>query len=214
MAPGGQNWKKTTHSDVIVPQWCISFTEILAPGPWFNIKMPSYQYRKSHCGDKTILRPSYLHNGISYTDKTIFYIESGPRASVSIVLTTHSWISQCLRGLKRISQWNLERFHKNFQKVIVQLLFHILTSSKQEISANWMQLTHRAVVVSCCASSGLRRCQQRTFVTETCCRWWECWTSAETSGWCSDQRRSTNNKIRNRVKIIRPHFKKSFSLFK
>ena len=39
------------------------------PGGWFNIKMPSYQYRKSHCGDKTILRPSYLHNGISYTSK-------------------------------------------------------------------------------------------------------------------------------------------------
>ena len=38
-------------------------------GGWFNIKMPSYQYRKSHCGDKTILRPSYLHNGISYTGK-------------------------------------------------------------------------------------------------------------------------------------------------
>ena len=32
--------------------------------------MPSYQYRKSCCGDKTILRPSYLHNGISYTGKT------------------------------------------------------------------------------------------------------------------------------------------------
>ena len=32
--------------------------------------MPSYQNRKSHCGDKTILRPSYLHNGISYTCKT------------------------------------------------------------------------------------------------------------------------------------------------
>ena len=31
--------------------------------------MSSYQYRKSHCRDKTILRPSYLHNGISYTDK-------------------------------------------------------------------------------------------------------------------------------------------------
>ena len=38
-------------------------------GPWFNIKMISYQYRKSHCGDKTILRPSYLHNEISYTGK-------------------------------------------------------------------------------------------------------------------------------------------------
>ena len=40
------------------------------PGGWINIKMASYQYRKSHCGDKTILRPSYLHNGISYTGKT------------------------------------------------------------------------------------------------------------------------------------------------
>ena len=49
------------------------------PGPWFNIKMLSYQYRKSHCGDKTILRPSYLHNGISYTGKNnIFILNQGP----------------------------------------------------------------------------------------------------------------------------------------
>ena len=41
----------------------------MQPGPWFNIKMKSYQYRKSHSGDKTIWRPSYLHNGISYTGK-------------------------------------------------------------------------------------------------------------------------------------------------
>ena len=34
--------------------------------------MPSYQYRKSHCGDKTILWPSYLHNGISYTGKMTY----------------------------------------------------------------------------------------------------------------------------------------------
>ena len=39
-------------------------------GAWINIKKTSCQYRKSHCGDKTILRPSYLHNGISYTGKT------------------------------------------------------------------------------------------------------------------------------------------------
>ena len=39
------------------------------PGPWFNIKMSSYQYRKSHCGDKTVVRSSYLHSGISYTGK-------------------------------------------------------------------------------------------------------------------------------------------------
>ena len=43
------------------------------PWPWFNIKMLSYQYRKSHCGDKTILRPSYIHHGTSYTGKTFLY---------------------------------------------------------------------------------------------------------------------------------------------
>ena len=39
------------------------------PGPRFNIKMLSSQYRKSHCGDKTVVRASYLHNGISFTGK-------------------------------------------------------------------------------------------------------------------------------------------------
>ena len=39
------------------------------PGGWINIKMPSYQFRKCHCGDKTILWTSYLHNGICYTGK-------------------------------------------------------------------------------------------------------------------------------------------------
>ena len=43
-------------------------------GAWFNIKMSSYQYRKSHCGDKAVVRSSYLHNGISYTGKMTFFI--------------------------------------------------------------------------------------------------------------------------------------------
>ena len=41
-------------------------------------KMASYQYRKSQCGDKTVVRSSYLHNGNSYTDKTAFYVEWAP----------------------------------------------------------------------------------------------------------------------------------------
>ena len=33
---------------------------IATPGPWFNIKMSSYQYRKSHCGDlTTVLSPQW-----------------------------------------------------------------------------------------------------------------------------------------------------------
>ena len=35
---------------------------------WFNIKMWSYQYRKSICVEM-VQRLSYLHNGIFYTDK-------------------------------------------------------------------------------------------------------------------------------------------------
>ena len=48
----------------------------------------SYQYRKSHCGDKTILRASYPHNGISYTGITtsLYWI----RSLVSLLLACSS----------------------------------------------------------------------------------------------------------------------------
>ena len=53
--------------------WCQlhnkPFAETLSPGPWFYIKTPSYLHRKSHCGDKRVVRLSYLHNGNSYTGK-------------------------------------------------------------------------------------------------------------------------------------------------
>ena len=39
------------------------------PRPLFTKKTPSYQYRKSHCGDKTVVRSSDLHNGIFFTGK-------------------------------------------------------------------------------------------------------------------------------------------------
>ena len=44
---------------------------------------------KSHCGDKTILRPSYLHNGISYTGKmsSLYWI------GAQIPITSHRWPS-------------------------------------------------------------------------------------------------------------------------
>ena len=51
----------------------VFFQMCFVPGPWFNITLSSYQYRKSHNGDKTILWPSYLHNGISYTGKITLY---------------------------------------------------------------------------------------------------------------------------------------------
>ena len=37
---------------------------------WGWLKMSSYQYRKSHSADKTVIRPPCLHNEVSYTGKT------------------------------------------------------------------------------------------------------------------------------------------------
>ena len=55
---------------VQIMAWCwTGHNSLSEPGPWFNIKMSFYQYRKSHCGDKTVVRSSYLHNGISYAGK-------------------------------------------------------------------------------------------------------------------------------------------------
>ena len=44
----------------------------------FNTKMPSYQYMNSHGGDKALVRPRYLHNGIFPIPIRHFYIESAP----------------------------------------------------------------------------------------------------------------------------------------
>ena len=52
------------HMIIITASWHGSTS-----GPWFNIKMSSYQYRKSRCGDKMVIRSFYLHNGISYIGK-------------------------------------------------------------------------------------------------------------------------------------------------
>ena len=71
------NWTLVFHTLENLFSKC-RLQSIWRPGPWFNIKMTSCQYRKSHCGDKTILRPSYLHNGISYTGKmtSLYWIRS------------------------------------------------------------------------------------------------------------------------------------------
>ena len=53
-------------------QIVIAANVLMRPGPWFNIKKTSYQHRKSHCGDKTVVRSSYLHNGFSYTGKMTY----------------------------------------------------------------------------------------------------------------------------------------------
>ena len=65
------------------------------PGPWFSIKM-SYQYRKSHFGDKTVLRASHFHNGISYIGKTISLHWISPLVYIDALWNFHAlWNFRC-----------------------------------------------------------------------------------------------------------------------
>ena len=68
---------------------------MIASGTRFNIKMTSYQYGKSQCGDKTILRPSYLYNGISYIGKTtpLYWIRALTTCTYWDTIATKLWNS-------------------------------------------------------------------------------------------------------------------------
>ena len=61
-------------------------------------------YRKSHCGDKSILRSSYLHNGISYTFKTVSSYWKG--AQVIISLCDVCWVMQIFVTCPRQVCWD------------------------------------------------------------------------------------------------------------
>ena len=56
--------------------------KISIPRGLFNIKVPSFPYRKSNCWYKTILQPPYLHETISYIGKTTFHNKSAPKTTV------------------------------------------------------------------------------------------------------------------------------------
>ena len=76
--------KMFPFDDVIVS--CLVSHCAIRTGPWFNIKTSSYQFRKSYCGDKTVVGSSYLHNGISYTGtmSSLYWIGAQVSCKVSI----------------------------------------------------------------------------------------------------------------------------------
>ena len=88
------------------------------PGPWFNIKMSSYRYRKSHCGDKTVVRSSYLHNGICYTGKMSSSYWIGA-LTMSRLDRKQKWLHACAAGPTRprftkvgwASRWQIRESH-------------------------------------------------------------------------------------------------------
>ena len=95
---------------------------VMCPGPWFNIKMSSYQYRKSYCADKTVVRSSYLHNGIFYTGKmtSLYWI--------SPLYLHHDWFMQC--GVPWLGTKPLHKpMLNNFQMVYFEETVKCITTS-------------------------------------------------------------------------------------
>ena len=83
---------------------------------WFYIMMLSYPYRKSHCGDKTVIWLSYLHNGISYTGKMtpLYWIKA----------QAASWVAEMMKGVSGLGV--LVSLQQN-SAVVMQFFPNILT---------------------------------------------------------------------------------------
>ena len=64
-----ENWQIYWYWSVCIVTW--KYTDFyFYSGPWFKIRMTSYQHRKSHCGDKRVIR-------LPIQVKWHLYIESG-----------------------------------------------------------------------------------------------------------------------------------------
>ena len=109
--------------------------DMLRPGPWFNIKITSYQYRKSHYGDKTILRPSYLHNGISYTGKmaSLYWIRA-------------QWLMPTSHSTWAPSQYPKRRLSVRSRKVSKRRDLYLELSDRSEI---WQALRQQCCRCAC-----------------------------------------------------------------
>ena len=70
------------------------------------------QYRKSHCGDKTILRPSYLHYLPPILVRWHLYIESGPKVLImqdKRALAFHQEGSQLSQSVEKLTHWRRDK---------------------------------------------------------------------------------------------------------
>ena len=77
--------------------------------------MPSYQYRKSHCIDKTVVRSFYLHKDISYTGKMASLYWIAPLVTVELALFQH------------LTNPGVQHFFSNIVSILeLQLIFHFM----------------------------------------------------------------------------------------
>ena len=146
----------TGVTQVLPSHFMESLHLIWSSGPWFNINILSYQYRKSHCGDKTILRPSYLHNGISYTGKmaSLYWIRAQVPVNLILPITclqiiaTVTW--QGCDGTSIVVPSVATRWHARAQKTASLMLLVL----RPEYSPNW-SLFQKSKAISTMAADAM-----------------------------------------------------------
>ena len=135
----------------------------LRPGPWFNIKTSSYQYRKFRCEDKTVVRSSYLHNGISYSGKisSLYWIRALDKTDdisettfsnalpwMKMLDSSNNFTEVCFPGYKwqyipilvQIMAWHHTGNKPLSEPMLVSLLPHICIIQPQWV--NWVCVIH------------------------------------------------------------------------
>ena len=113
----------------------LSQKSILTSRPRFNIKMSSYQYRKSYCGDQMVVRSAYLHNGISYTGKmtSLYWI----RALIS--LPTCQWCPESTFNIKMSSYKYRDSHYKDKMVVKPSHLYNGNSYTGKMTSLYWIK---------------------------------------------------------------------------
>ena len=108
--------------------------------PRFNIKMSSYQYRKSHCGDKMVVRLSYLHNGISYTGKMSSLYWIGALAAIRQSILYHQLNLHFLVSGQSIFKNILTSSKESHQRIYFnKILFY---TTEKYVSSFWWNFHH------------------------------------------------------------------------
>ena len=92
--------------------------------------MPSYQYRKYHYGDKTVVRLSDLHNGISFTGKTTSLYWIWALFLKRTVILNHNFVKKCNeQNMLNIVEhcWLLYKQALVYIQPVIAVAFHIAT---------------------------------------------------------------------------------------
>ena len=151
-------WQIWLSIDVILFIFITNIFSLQCSRALIQYKMSSYQYRKSHCEDKTILGLSNLHNGISYTGKmtSLYWIGAQVLSCWSLViLICKAYVSHCDRsvcgGPISDSQWEVVLSYPGFVPSIAVAWFHTLNLRVQQDFAGsprtfWMMLIFFLIV--------------------------------------------------------------------